>query len=189
MHGRLAFVIAGACAAAAPARAERWVDKPAWPDKATKATIRWVVHPAPVPDEDSLPKRPMTFELTIGDVTRVVVLAPQSGRLDRDHQPSCAKVGTNAFPLRTDEVGKITFYLAGFGGFVVRRDGDALAVIAWEEEDGACASPHGRLVVCPRRDTVIAKLHVPEGLALTEKIVELDAKGVRHAFDCTAARP
>ena len=175
---------------AGTARADHWIDMPAWP-KPTPATaqLRWVLAPAPPAGDGVLAKRPVTLELEVDGVTRALVLDPQIGELKRDYLALCASAGgTNAFPLAKGEVGELTFFEAGYGGFRVKRNGDALTVIAWELEDGACPGKHGEPTACPRRDQQVAKLHVPAKLKLEESIVEVDAKGNRTPLDCKALR-
>jgi hypothetical protein len=184
---RIALVLA---LVAGQARADHWIDIPAWP-KAMPATaqLRWVLKPALPAGDNELAKRPVTLELEVDGITRAVVLDPQIGELKRDYLPLCAAAGgSNAFPLGKGEVGELTFFEAGYGGFIVKRSGDALIVTAWELEDGACAGKHGEPTACPRRDKQVARLHVPAKLKLEESIVEVDAKGNRTPLDCKALR-
>src|SRR3954451_17682850 len=138
MTTRLATMLA-LVAFAATAHADHWIDMPAWPKPMPAvAHLRWVLQPAPPARDGELPKRPVTLELEADGITRAVVLDPQAGQLLRDYLPLCtAAGGSNAFPLGKGEVAELTFSDAGDGGFIVKRSGDALTVIAWELEDGA----------------------------------------------------
>jgi hypothetical protein len=182
--------VLAALALGGQARADHWIDMPAWP-KPTPAVahLRWVLQPAPPAGEGELPKRPVTLEVEADGITRAVVLDPQVGELLRDYLPLCtAAGGSNAFPLGKGEVAELTFSEAGYGGFIVKRSGDALTIIRWDLEDGACPGKHGEPTMCPRRDKQVAKLHVPAKLKLDEAIVEVDAKGNRTPLDCKALR-
>lgn len=92
---------------------------------------------------------------------------------------------TIAYPLRKGDLAKLTFYEGGAGGYLVRRAGpEALAVIAWEQTDGACPLPNGDLGVCPPSETRVVKLHVPAHVKVHEAIVEIEPDGTRHPIDC-----
>jgi hypothetical protein len=119
--------------------------------------------------------------VAIGSVERVVKLSPQIGQMPAIYQHACAG---SMLPLRRGELAQLTFEEGGFGGFIARRAGDALEIVAWEQEDGAC-DDHGKPVACPRRDKLVAHLHVPAGATLGEVIELVDAKGARHPFPCS----
>jgi hypothetical protein len=187
--GRIALAGALAWATTASAAPGRWLDRPPWPatNRGDRIELTWLVYPIPPPaDTPANTRSPLALEITIGGVTRVQTFPPQLGELSPLNLPLCASaVNLVAYPLARDEVAKITFYEGGAGGFVVKRaGGDVLAVFGWEQSDGACEAK-GHVTTCPRRDKLVTKLHVPPGLEIRERIFELDAKGARHAFDCT----
>lgn len=139
---------------AGPAHADHWIDMPAWPKPLPAvAHLRWVLAPAQQADSAET-KRPVTLEIEADGITRAVVLDPQPGELRRDE-----------VSLGKGEVGELAFARVGF---VVKRSGDALTVIARPLE---AAAPH--------RDEQLAKLHLPARLPLTQEIVQVDAKGNR----------
>jgi len=113
---------------AGQARADHWIDMPAWP-KPTPAAgqLRWIVA-----------AQQITLEVEADGITRAIVLDPQVGEPHRDA------------PLGKGEVSRLAFDHAGY---VVKRSGDALTVLA--REDGA-------------RDKQIAKLHVPAKMKLEQ---------------------
>jgi hypothetical protein len=174
------FVLAAMIASPAAA-APRWVDVPAWPAKAAAVDVTWLV--SPIPPGATTPettKAPLAVELRIGRVTRTIRLAPQLGALAPGNQAVCK---TEAYPLGRHEVAKITFYEGGAGGYLVRRAGGVLSVVAWSLEDGACSDKHGAPGPCPQHEQVAVRLHAPD-VPIHEHIVELDAAGARHAFAC-----
>ena len=91
-----------------------------------------------------------------------------------------------AYPLARGEVAKITFYEGGAGGFLVRRSGDnALVVIEWELGDGACTDRKGNMVPCAQSEQRVVSFHVPPGVKIHQRILQVDPEGVAHAFGCT----
>ena len=138
---------------AGQAHADHWIDMPAWPKPLPAvAHLRWVL------GHEIDAKRPVTLEIEADGITRAVVLDPQAGELRRDDAP-----------LGKGEVGELAFARVGF---VVKRSGDALTVIARPLEASAA-----------RRDEPVAKLHVPAKLQLAQEIVQVDAKGNRTPLD------
>jgi len=109
---------------AGQAHADHWIDMPAWP-KPTPAVghLRWLVAPQQI-----------TLEVEADGITRAIVLEPLVGE-------------AHEAPLGKSEVSRLAF---DQGGYVVKRTGDALTVLA---RDGA-------------RDKQIAKLHVPAKMKL-----------------------
>jgi len=186
MRIRIAVVAVLLAARPAPVRGEPWLDTPAWPAHATRMELTWLVHPELPAQPNQLPRAPVELVVSIGDIARTVALAPQVGALRARYQPRCATPREPAaFPLLSGELAKITFDAAGYGGFLVRRAGDdAVAVLGWELEDGACAGKHGEPAPCPRRDKLVMKLHVPAGVTIEERLVRVDARGARRAFAC-----
>ena len=110
---------------AGQAHADHWIDMPAWP-KPTPATgqLRWIVA-----------AQQITLEVEAEGITRAIVLDPQVG-------------ARHDVPLGKGEISRLAFDRAGY---VVKRNGDTLTVLA--REDGA-------------RDKQIAKLHVPAKMKL-----------------------
>jgi hypothetical protein len=177
------MLLAGGVAAAPRAK---WVDRPAWPAGDT-LELTWVVKPGvPTKKDPDIPKAPLELHATMGGTTRKITLAPQQGALYPYNQPVCAgKTGFIQYPLAKNQVAKITFYEGGAGGYFVRRTGDVLEVVAWEQPDGACDGKNGELVACPGSEVIAFKLHVPKSVKIREAIVELDANGARTPLACT----
>src|ERR1700742_78475 len=99
---RLATVVA-LVAFAGAARADHWIDMPAWPKPMPAvAHLRWVLQPAPADG-----KRPITLEVEADGITRAVVLDPRIGEL------------RTAPPLRKGEVAELAFFETGFAGYAV----------------------------------------------------------------------
>jgi len=162
-----------------------FLDEPAWPTDSGVLLLAWQVAPDSVPDPHNpdLLRAPVTLEASIGAVTRRIALAPQFGALHPYNQPFCK---TDAYPLGKHEVAKITFYEGGAGGYLVRRGpDDVVAVVAWEQSDGACPDAHGEPAGCPRRETAVFRMHVPPLRAIHEVIDEVDERGTVHTLDCS----
>lgn len=163
-----------------------WLDLPAWPAGATELTVTWLVYPILDGREPETTKAPLQLVLTIGGVSRIVELPPQFGALSPLNEPVCAGKVMMAYPLERGEVAKITFYEGGAGGFLLRRAGaEALALVGWEQSDGACPDREGLPTVCPRKDRRVLQLHVPRAVTIHEEILEVDEHGERHPLDCT----
>ena len=177
---RLAIALVVGLAAGAHADTP-WIDTPPWPAHADHAVLTWRVYPDLTAKPNEIPAAPVELVVSIGTVQRIVKLAPQIGQMPAMYQHACKD---SVLPLRRGEVAQITFEEGGFGGGVVRRAGDALEVIEWNQDDGAC-DDHGKAVACPRKDKLVARLHVPAGVKLEEHLELVDAKGARHPFACS----
>ena len=176
-------VVASTCTLAAETKAATWTDTPEWPADGGVLQLTWLVSPVVAKNPDDYPLAPLTLTATIGGVTRRFKLKPQMGSFKPYNQAVCE---TTAYPRKRDEVAKITFYEGGAGGYFVRRAGaDGLAIVSWDQSDGACEGKHGEMQECPRRMKPAGQFHIPEGTKIRERIIELDAKGGRHAFTCT----
>jgi hypothetical protein len=172
----LALALAGT-ASAAPT----WIDTPAWPAKASSAGLTWLVSSVVVVGSDDMPRQAVELVVEIGGIERHVKLRSQFGQMVPSYQSVCRGA---AFPLKHGELAQINFEEGGFGGFLVRRAGDdALEVVEWTQEDGACEA-HGKMTACPRKDKVVASMHVPAGVAVRERVFDVDAHGARTAFSC-----
>lgn len=176
---RCAAIVVGlvGTASAAPA----WIDTPAWPEHATAAELTWLVSPAVAAGSNEMPNQPVELVVAIAGVERRVTLRPTYGQMVPTYQSIC---GNKAFAPNRGELSQINFEEGGFGGFLVRRAGDdALEVVEWTQEDGACIV-HGKMTACPRKDKVVASMHVPAGVTVREHVFELDAHGKRTPFSC-----
>jgi|HubBroStandDraft_6_1064221.scaffolds.fasta_scaffold38220_3 hypothetical protein len=174
----LAFVVVATSTALADVP---WSDTPAWPAATDHAVLTWRVYPDLPAKENELTKTPVDLVVAIGAVERVVKLAPQIGQMPAMYQHACAG---SMLPLRRGELAQLTFEEGGFGGFIARRADDVLEIVEWNQEDGAC-DDHGKPVACPRKDKLVARLHVPASVKLGEVIELVDAKGARHPFACS----
>jgi hypothetical protein len=176
MRVAILLVLAGT-ASAAPT----WIDTPAWPAQATAANLTWLVSSVVVVGSDDMPRQAVELVVGIGGIERHVKLRSQFGQMVPSYQSMC---GGTAFPLKHGELAQINFEEGGFGGFLVRRAGDdVLEVVEWSQEDGACEI-HGKMTACPRKDKLVASMHVPAGIAVHEHLFDVDAHGTRTAFSC-----
>jgi hypothetical protein len=170
MTRSLAIVVALTCAVSADT-----IDTPAWPANAKAIELTWLVSPA----VDA--KSPLELVVAIGAVERHVKLAPELGQLVPMYQSVC---GYTTFTAKRGELAQINFEEGGFGGDLVRRAGsDALEIVEWSQEDGGC-EVHGQITACPRKDKLVARMHVPVGFTVREHVLELDVRGKRTALAC-----
>ena len=148
--------------------------------------ITWVVYPPSVPlrGDPQFLQQPVIIEVADGGKTTAKKLAPQFGALQPYNQSACKG---DAYPLQKREVAKLTFYEGGAGGFLVRREANALVVYTWAQTDGLCGSVD-KPVECPRNVKEVTSVAVTAkpGAKVVESIVEIDEKGVRKPFDCGA---
>jgi hypothetical protein len=179
-----AMPIVDAAPAALPPRSSGWIDAPSWP-AGDRIALAWLVHPAvsrTFHGMDNTLLAPLQLVATIGNVSRVVTFDLQFGDLKAMFQPAC---GSDTLPLERGEVAKIVFEEGGFGGELVRRAGsDAVEILDWTQEDGACPDARGQPVACKPKTKLAARMHVPRGATFTQAIYEVDAAGARHPFDC-----
>ncbi len=151
--------------------------------------ITWVVSPPAGPAKDSeLPKQPVTLVITAGggQILEETKLAPEVGALYPYNQAWC-HTEPSQYPLAKGELAKITFYEGGAGGYVIRRKGDSLVVYSWNQTDGLCGDVD-KPVECPKNEKKVATIVVkakPDA-KVVEQILEVDDKGVRQPFDCSA---
>jgi hypothetical protein len=144
----------------------------------------WLVGPD-IPAKD--PSRDLVktkVALEIVDAHRTIALKPEFGSLRSDNQPSCKG---RAYPLETNEVGKLTFYEGGAGGYLVKQNGDLLDIRSWSLTDGACEGKNHDPVACPRKTTHIAYVKLPANTKLHDTIVMVDDKGTRSPFQCDSS--
>jgi hypothetical protein len=150
------------------------IDTPAWPANAKAIELTWLVYPA----VDA--KSPVELVVAIGGVERHIKLAPELGQLIPMYQSIC---GFTTFTKR-GELSQINFEEGGFGGYLVRRAGnDVLEVVEWSQDDGGC-DDHGKVTMCPRKDKLVASMHVPVGFTTREHVLDVDARGKRAALHC-----
>ncbi|HTL36773.1 MAG TPA: hypothetical protein VL326_26745 [Kofleriaceae bacterium] len=163
------------------------------PDAAVGAVgdivITWLVFSSSEPAKDSeMPKQPVSLVITAGggQVLQETKLQPQFGALYPYNQAWCHSEPSQ-YPLTKGELAKITFYEGGAGGYVIRRKGDALVVYSWAQTDGLCGSVD-KPVECPKNEKQVASITVKAkpGAKVVEQILDVDAKGVRKPFDCSA---
>lgn len=127
--------------------------------------------------------QPLTLEIRGG---RTIELEPQMGSLFPFNQSVCK---STAYPLEPGELAKITFYEGGAGGYVVRRKGDGLELVAWSQADGACADEStGDPVACPPMYERVQMIDAVPNARVEETIVELDAAGMRTVMSCEEPR-
>jgi hypothetical protein len=148
--------------------------------------LTWVVYPPSVPmkRDPQILQQPVTLEITAGGATKATKLAPQFGGLQPYNQSACKG---DAYPLAKGELAKLTFYEGGAGGYIVRRKGDALVVYSWAQTDGLCGTVE-KPEECPRNEKQVASVaaQAKSGAKIVERIVEVDDKGARKPFDCSA---
>ncbi|HUJ62286.1 MAG TPA: hypothetical protein VLX92_27455 [Kofleriaceae bacterium] len=150
--------------------------------------VEWRVYPMPDPSSIDGSKQPVELVATVGAATQRVKLPAQLGQLPPRYQTACrGKLPRGedvVSPLRAGELAAIAFEEGGTGGYLLRRSGDRLAVIAWSQDDGACPGRRDEPVACPRHDRVVTELRVPAFASIREHIALVDAKGGRRAFAC-----
>jgi hypothetical protein len=149
-------------------------------------SIRWFVYPPSVPlrRDPEILQRPVTLEIRTLGAVRTKKLAPQFGALQASNQSAC---DGDAYPLQEGELAKLTFYEGGAGGYVVKRTGDVLDVYSWAQSDGLCGTVD-KPEECPRNLKKIANVveYKQASMGVDERIVEVDEKGARKTFDCSA---
>jgi hypothetical protein len=160
----LALVLAGT-ASAAPSSVE----------------LTWLVSGVVETGSDGMPRQPVELVVAVGGAVRQVKLRSQFGQRVPMYQSVC---GNNLFTAKPGELAQINFEEGGFAGYLVRRGrNDTLEVVEWYETDGACEE-HGQMTACPRQDKLVASMHVPAGIAVHERVFDVDAHGKRTAFSC-----
>jgi hypothetical protein len=160
--------------------APTWIDTPAWPTKASSVELTWLVSSVVVVGSDDMPRQAVELVVEVGGIERHVKLRSQFGQMVPSYQSVC---GGTTFTKR-GELSQINFEEGGFGGFLVRRAGDGvLEVVEWSQDDGGC-DVHGQITACPRKDKVVASMHVPVGVTARERLFSVDAHGARTAFGC-----
>jgi hypothetical protein len=178
---RLWVLFAIGCGAAPPTGPQ---NKPS--PHAAAFEVTWMVHPfVPDPkDPEGLPLRPLT--LVAG--TERIELERQLGALEPYNQSVCAGEGRiEQYPLREDEVAKITFYEGGAGGYLVKRTPQGLALIAWGLSDGACEDPEtGEVVECKRSEREVRVFAVGPKVHVKESLLVVDATGKQLPIDCVS---
>ncbi|HEY3806645.1 MAG TPA: hypothetical protein VGL61_28775 [Kofleriaceae bacterium] len=170
---------------ALPAKSSGWIDSPRWP-AGNRVELAWLVYPT-VPRVyqgmgDTM-VAPLQLVATIGSVSRVVTFDPQLGSLKLYFQSAC---GSDGLPPERNEIAKLVFEEGGFGGELVRRDGDGVVeILDWSQSDGACPDAHGQPAACKPHEKLVARMHVPHGATFTQAIYDVDDAGARHPFDCS----
>lgn len=166
-----------------------FLDTPAWPAGAGQTlVVTWIVYPYGGPEDDYRDARtPVEMIATIDGVSRRAVLPPSVGSLVPRNQLACH---TGSYPLRGDELVKVTLYEGGAHGFYLRRAGArALEVIAWDLTDGGCPLPGGEMGECPTFRTRVIGMHVPANVRVTQLVREVDTRGVVADLVCDPPDP
>ena len=183
-NGNAAPTIDAAIASdAATATIDAGVAQATAPDE---VTLTWVVYPPSVPTkhDPQILQQPVDLEVTAGGETKTSKLAPQFGGLMPYNQSACKG---DAYPLARGELAKLTFYEGGAGGFYVKWKAGALFIYSWAQTDGLCGTVE-KPEECPRNEKQVASMGVKATTKakIVERIVEVDDKGVRKPFDCSA---
>jgi hypothetical protein len=148
--------------------------------------ITWLVYPPSVPmkRDPEILEQPVTLEIMTAGKVHTKKLAPQFGGLQPYNQSAC---NGDAYPLQDGELAKLTFYEGGAGGYLVKRTGDTLVVYSWAQSDGLCGTVD-KPVECPRNVKKVADVvaYKQASMGVDERIVEIDDKGARKPFDCSA---
>jgi hypothetical protein len=149
--------------------------------------VTWIVRPVvPDPkDPEGMPLHPLT--LVAGGER--IELEPQMGGLLPYNQSTCAGASQiEQYPLRDNEVAKITFYEGGAGGYLIKRTPAGLALIAWGQSDGACENPKTKeLDECPRSEREVRVFRTGPTVEVNQRLLIVDKTGKESPIDCTSS--